>query len=165
VALDDDDGDDIAKDGTSSWRAQVWRLSKRSIDVELGALPNVLENVSSFHGGPMADRDGLPPLMRDVAMGSLRAAEIASIVSVAAPGTGRTSGSKLLLCSLTDAGYVMTHVRSTLVSALHCAITGLLKCVIDYTVNRMALNSAPFAIFFYLLSCILRRRRFLGFSQ
>lgn len=109
VALDESEqeegkNNDANKGGSasSSWRAQVWRLNPSG-----GAIQKAMEPISSFRGGYMADNDGLPPLLRDVDMGSLRAAEVASVTRSRDSNKAR----HLLLCSLTDAGYVMAHVR------------------------------------------------------
>ena len=79
------------------WRAEVWKLMKSNEGPK-----EVLHSMLSFTGGNEARALGLT----DTSLGALCAAELA--LADTNPSGG--NGSELLLCSLSESGFITTHV-------------------------------------------------------
>ena len=96
-------GLDTRDDQQTRWHADLWKLSKRD-EVEIG-----LEKVMSFQGGADADKDHMSSLGNDFRLGSLCASELAISNQGRDSTCDEIDQPCLLLCNLTDSGYITTH--------------------------------------------------------
>jgi len=108
-------------DGHASWRADLWKLAENPDD------PCGLDRMVSFKAGVDADQSISSMLGEGVSLGRLRAAELAissfsgfvegRSMDVESP-RGKASSQPevgLMLCSLTENGFVTTHVSLRIV--------------------------------------------------
>jgi hypothetical protein len=97
---------------TKGWRAQLWKLQRNSSTTTTDPLQKVL----SFEGG--SETAALQSITgKDSRLQSLRAAELALSAyptSTTHLDSLRSTESGLLLCCLTENGYITTHVSSVL---------------------------------------------------
>lgn len=96
---------------TRGWRAQLWKLQQRNSST---TATDPLQKVLSFEGG--SETAALQSITgKDPRLQSLRAAELA-VSTYPASATHleglRSTESGLLLCCLTENGYITTHVSS-----------------------------------------------------
>lgn len=117
--------DDVrSKGGDESWRADLWKVrSSHNADVAEGGSEGTfgMEMLISFNGGSEGSKYISSVLGKDKSIGHLKAAELAiasfSSHSVLSPKKCESHDTAhfendvgLLLCCLTDKGYVTTHV-------------------------------------------------------
>jgi len=122
VALDDSAAH---QDAEASWNARLWKV-KDPLD-ELDAIESDvfgLSQVVSLKGGSSTDRI-TSTARRGLRLGSLLASELSISKTAKRPAIDQPNENDagLVLCSLTENGYVTTHVSTILYSAVD---TGLL---------------------------------------
>jgi hypothetical protein len=125
VGLDVDESD-----GSASWRADLWKL-----EASENAKESKLVRVVAFNGGAETDKQLASMLGKDSRQGMLRASELAlsSYPTVLehsknekSKGTGHGESESefgLLLCNLSEQGYVTTHVSSD------CAVFSIARMI------------------------------------
>jgi hypothetical protein len=107
--------------GPASWRADLWKLAEPANDSEESALVKII----SFDGGRETDKHLSSMLGPDARQGLLRASELAfssyptffqQLKGDKSKGVGKSEISSefgLLLCNLSENGYITTHVSAS----------------------------------------------------
>lgn len=95
--------DSRQKDEATLWHADLWTLSKSDVDYSI-------DKIISFRGGSRADEEPLSGFGHGIQLGTLCASELALTSQFKGTESTRETRQRLYLCSLTDKGYVTTHV-------------------------------------------------------
>jgi hypothetical protein len=98
------------EDKQAAWRTSLWKLS-----LSKGEHAESMQSITSFYGGTLADESLFSSMGSRLHLGQLLACELA-VSSYRTQLTKPDVASRdkitygLLLCSLTEAGFIMTHV-------------------------------------------------------